>query len=115
MVLWACALHLIVAKKRKGGAEKVFETTDTQKVHAARGDQKNGSQLTQDLMPYYLHEKYEMEFAKHDNMQGLLRARNRINKTLNATPYAVVMVSTAVHLSYSVHTIPIWKAYCERH
>merc|ERR1711953_638044 len=41
--------------------------------------------------------------------------RRRIVETLNKSQHAVVMVSTPAALTYSAHTIPIWKAYCEKH
>jgi len=64
-------------------------------------------------MPYYLDKRVEKEVSD-DNKQALLKVRTRIAQGLNKT-YGIVMVATSIHLDYSVHTIPIWKAYCEKH
>lgn len=65
--------------------------------------------------PYHLDQELEDEIGADDNKQALQRTRQRIAKGLTAT-YGVVMVSNPQHeASYSAHTIPIWKAYCEKH
>jgi hypothetical protein len=65
-------------------------------------------------MPYVLDKEYEDECARDDNKQALLKTRQRIARGFNKS-YGVVMVSTAAEMVHSAHTIPIWKAYCEKH
>lgn len=65
-------------------------------------------------MPYYLSKSVEDDVAPDDDKQALLKTRTRIAQGLNQT-YGVVMVATSLHVAYAVHTIPIWKAYCEKH
>lgn len=65
-------------------------------------------------MPYYLDKSVEADVAPDDDKQALLKTRTRIAQGLNQT-YGVVMVATSLHFDYAVHTIPIWKAYCEKH
>lgn len=65
-------------------------------------------------MPYYLEQHIEDEVGEDDNKQAVQKVRLRIAQGLNTT-YGVVMVATSGEMSYSVHTIPIWKAYCEKH
>lgn len=72
------------------------------------------TKLSNELMPYYLDRRFESEFDLDDNKQVLLETRTRIAQGLNAT-YGVVMLATEHDISYSVHTIPIWRAYCEKH
>jgi len=64
-------------------------------------------------MPYYLSEQLEKE-ASDDNKQALLKVRTRIERGLNKT-YGIVMVATPLQMDFSAQTIPIWKAYCEKH
>jgi len=64
-------------------------------------------------MPYHLQQRLEDEVHLDDNQQVLQKVRTRIVQGLNKT-YGVVMVATSNDLSYSAHTIPVWKAYCEK-
>jgi len=72
------------------------------------------AKLTKDRMPYYLDPRFENEFEFDDNKQALLKTRNKIHAGLNKT-YGVLMVATHHDAHFSAHSIPIWKAYCEKH
>jgi len=65
-------------------------------------------------MPYVLKDGLDEEVGKDDNKEVLQKLRTKISEGLNKT-YGVVMVSTSLDYLHSVHTIPIWKAYCEKH
>lgn len=91
--------------KKKGSAGK-------HAVHPAHSDDEK--KLTKDRMPYYLEPRFEKDFERDDNKQVLFRARERISAGLNAT-YGVMMVATPDDYLFAAQTVPIWKAYCEKH